>query len=117
MEKNLVLDNVISSVTLEDKEGYVVDFNGALVTSAGTGCLGAIHEGRPAGEANVAVISGIYDVYVDGATANISVNDPLTAGGGATAGEMTKATIGTHPVRAYAREAATTNKKISVMFV
>lgn len=34
MEKNLVLDNVISSVTLEDKEGYVVDFNGALVETA-----------------------------------------------------------------------------------
>ncbi len=117
MEKNLVLDNVVPDASLEGKEGYVVDFNGALIEDKGTGCLGVVHEGRPADTASVIAISGIRDVAVDGSTTNIAVNDPLTAGGGTAAGEMTKATIGTHAVRAYAREAATTETTISVMFI
>lgn len=118
MEKNLQFDNVVpSSVSLIGKEGYAVDFNGAVIATKGTGCLGVVYEGRPANTSSVVAVGGYMDVHVDGATAAIAVNDPLTAGGGATAGELTKATIGTHPIRAYAREAATTNTKISVMFV
>lgn len=119
MEKNLELDNVVPSVTLEDKEGYAVDFNGAVITTAGTGCLGAVYEGRPADTASVIAVGGVMDVHVDGSIAEsaIAVNSPLTAGGGTAAGEFTLATVGTHAIRAYAREAATTQTTISVMFV
>lgn len=117
MEKNLQFDNVVPSVSLEDKEGRAVDFNGAVITTKGTGCLGVVHEGRPKNTASVIAVGGYMDAYVDGSTVAIAVNTPLTAGGGTTAGSFTKATIGTHPIRAYAREAASTETKISVMFV
>lgn len=117
MEKNLVLDNVVADSSLEDKEGYAVDFNGDLISAAGTGCLGVVHEGRPADVASVVAVSGIVDAYVDGSIENIAVNDPLTAGGGTAAGQFTKATVGTEPIRAYAREAATGETKISIMLI
>lgn len=117
MEKNLALDNIVASTSLEGKEGYAVDFEGNLITTSGTGCLGVVYEGRGAGEASVAAISGTIDAYVDGSSVAIAVNDPLTAGNGATAGEFTKATIGTDPIRAYAREAATSETKISITLI
>lgn len=118
MERYLVEENVVNtSSSLEDKEGYAVDFDGSLISSQGTGCKGIITEGRPAGYASVVAAKGEIDAYVDGATANISTNDPLTAGGGGTDGELTKATVGTHPIRAYATEAATTQTKIKVSLV
>ena len=118
MEWNLDLQNVINDTSsLEDKEGYAVDFNGDLISSQGTACFGIVHEGRPADKASVAAVRGIRDVQVDGGTANISINDPLTAGGGSVTGQMTKATIGTHPIRAYAMEAATTQTTIKAYLV
>lgn len=118
MRRYVQEENVVNtSASLEDKEGYAVDFSGSLISSQGTGCKGIVTEGRPQDFASVVATSGEVGAYVDGATANISANDPLTAGGGGTAGELTKATIGTHPIRAYATEAATTHTKIKVSLV
>ena len=119
MNKDLLETSIVnSSASLEDKEGYAVDFNGELISSQGTGCLGVVTMGRPQDQASVVAYSGRYGaVQVDGATANISVNDPLTAGGGSVTGQMTKATLGTHPVRAYAMEAATTQTTIEAYLV
>mgnify|MGYP000356043895 CR=1 FL=1 len=121
MERNLEKMTVVNdAASLEDKEGYAVDFNGETVTSAGTGCFGIVTSGRPAGMASVVAYNGSLDAYVDGRSSNvgeIAVNDPLTAGGGAASGELTKATVGTHPIRAYAMEAATTQTKIKVFLV
>lgn len=115
MDRNLEQAPVVNtSASLEDKEGYAVDFDGNLISSQGNGCLGIVKQGRPKDQASAIAIRGFTEAYVDGATANISADDPLTAGGGGTAGELTKATIGTHPIRAYAREAATTHTQIAI---
>ena len=117
MEKNLEKTSVVNtSTTLVDMENYVVDFEGAKISSAGNGCLGVVSIGRAADLASEVVVRGLYPVYVDGATSNISISDPLTAGG-SSAGEMTKATVGTDTIRAYANEAATTHTKIEAWFV
>lgn len=121
MERNLEKMTVVNdSTSLEDKEDYAVDFNGDLISSAGTGCFGVVTSGRPAGMASVVAVRGVMEAYVDGQSGNvgeIAINDPLTAGGGTASGEFTKATVGTHPVRAYAMEAATTQTKIKIFLV
>lgn len=125
MDRYLERGSVVSSSTLVDKEKMAVDFAGAIITTKGTGCYGVVSKGRPAGAASEIILRGQTEVYVDGSSANIAVNDPLTAGGGTatdTAGDtitaaFTKATIGTHPIRAYAMEAATTGTTIKVFML
>lgn len=118
MEKNLEKTSVVNtSTTLVNMENYAVDFEGGKISSAGDGCLGVVSLGHAANLASEVVVRGLYEVYVDGATSSISIGDPLTAGGGGSAGEMTKATVGTHAIRAYANEAATTHTKIEAWFI
>lgn len=108
MEQYLEYATVVNtSASLEDKEGLAVDFNGELISSQGTGCFGAVTRGRPQGVASEIASRGIKKVRADGNTTAISVNDPMTAGGGTVTGQFTKATVGTHPVRGYAMEATT----------
>ena len=130
MDKNVSITNVVSSADLTDKEGFVVDFAGALITDKGTGCYGVIYGGQKAGIANEIVYAGETEAYVEGV---VAVNDPLTAGGGTVTdtdgdtytGTFTKATYGDtssdtyYPVRAYAMEAisTTTVSKIKVFLV
>lgn len=117
MDRYLERGSVISTADLTGKERLGVDFAGALITTQGTGCYGVVSKGRPAGVANEIILRGITEVYVDGGTAGISVNDPLTAGGGTVTdsdgatitGAFTQATIGTHPVRGYAMATVSAN--------
>lgn len=119
MYRNLEKTNVVNtSASLEDMEGYAVDMNGVLASSTTLGCFGIVDQGRPQNMASVIVVGGQPDnVRVDGDTANISVGDPLTAGGGASNGQMTKAGIGTDLVRAYAMETASTQTTIKAQLV
>jgi hypothetical protein len=124
MDRYLERGSVVSAASLVGKEGMTVDFVGALITSKGTGCYGVISRGRPAGASTEIIMRGQTEVYVDGSSTNIAVNDPLTAGGGTatdtegdTISGFTKATIGTHPIRAYAMEAATTATQIKVFML
>ena len=130
MDRNLLRTSVVSAADLSDKDGYVVDFAGAIITSKGTGCFGVVSKGRPAGVANEIVYGGETEAYVEGV---VAVNDPLTAGGGTVTdtdgdtytGTFTKATYGDtssdtyYPIRAYAMEAisTTTVSKIKVFLV
>ena len=130
MDRNLLRTSVVSAADLSDKDGYVVDFAGAIITSKGTGCFGVVSKGRPAGVASEVVYGGETEAYVEGV---VAVNDPLTAGGGTVTdtdgdtytGTFTKATYGDtssdtyYPVRAYAMEAisTTTVSKIKVFLV
>lgn len=119
MYKDLVKTNIVNtSASLEGMEGYAVDMNGELASDTTKGCLGIVDEGRPQDMASVIAVSGQPDnVQVDGATASISVGDPLAAGGGSANGQMTKATIGTDLVRAYAMETASTQTTIKAQLV
>ena len=130
MDRNLLRTSVVSAADLSAKDGYVVDFAGAIITSKGTGCLGVVSKGRPAGVASEVVYGGETEAYVEGA---VAVNDPLTAGGGTVTdtegatitGTLQKAAYGDtalttyYPVRAYAMEAisTTTVSKIKVFLV
>lgn len=130
MDRNLLRTSVVSAADLSDKDGYVVDFAGAIITSKGTGCFGVVSKGRPEGVASEVVYGGETEAYVEGV---VAVNDPLTAGGGTVTdtdgdtytGTFTKATYGDtssdtyYPVRAYAMEAisTTTVSKIKVFLV
>lgn len=121
MYKDLVKTSVVNtSASLKNKEGYAVDMNGELSSSNTKGCLGIVYQGRPKNQASVISIAGQPDnVQVDGTTntGNIAVGDPLTAGGGSNNGQMTKATIGTHTIRAYAMETAITQTTIKAQLV
>ena len=130
MDRNLLRTSVVSAADLSAKDGYVVDFAGAIITAKGTGCLGVVSKGRPAGVASEVVYGGETEAYVEGI---VAVNDPLTAGGGTVTdtdgdtitGTFKKTTYGDtsadtyYPVRAYAMEAisTTTVSKIKVFLV
>jgi len=108
MEQYLEYVTVVNTTaSLENDEGLAVDFNGELISTRGNGCFGVVTRGRPQDTASEAAARGVKKVRVDGNTAAVSINDPMTAGGGTITGQMTKATIGTHPVRGYAMEATT----------
>ena len=114
MEKNAVKTSVVApSVTLEDKEHYAVGTDGVLTGATGDYVYGIISGGRPEDEASEIITQGECDAYVDGSTTSIAAEDPLTGGA---SGMLVKATIGTHLVRAIAKEAATTSgAKIKVV--
>lgn len=112
MDKNLVLDVVVpTSVSLEDKEGYAVGSDGVLTTTEGEWAAGVVYEGRPASQSSVIVSKGRCNARVNGVYSAISVDDALMAGSD---GIFIKATVGTHDVRAHAKEAATTCTTIDI---
>lgn len=116
MDRYIKYANVVNTTeSLEEKENLAVDFAGEIISDIGTGCFGIVKQGRPKGMASVIATSGVTTASVDGGT-NISVNDPLTPGGG-TPGYLVKATVGTHPIRAYAMETATSVTEIEVYLV
>lgn len=102
MEKNVKKTSVVNaSASLEDKEGFAVGLDGVLTASTGDFVYGIVSQGRPAGEASEIIVSGECEAEVNAATA-IAVEDPLTGGA---SGRLVKATIGSHIVRAIAKEA------------
>lgn len=111
MEKNVVKTSVVNaSVSLEDKENYAVGYDGVLTASAGDFVYGIVSQGRPAGEASEIITGGECDAYVTG---TIAVEDPLTGG---PSGYLVKATVGSHLIRAIAKEAnASGTGKIEVI--
>lgn len=125
MEKNQVRDCVVpASVSLEDLEGYCVREDGTRTTALGQMCKGVVIAGRAAGLASEVVICGRVPAYVDGTVSSVTANDPLcvngTASGTGTAsanGVLSKATVGTHHVRAVALEATSTLKLIDVLLL
>lgn len=111
MKRNLVRSSVVASSSLEDKEGYAVDFEGNLVSDTTKAVYGVVSRGRPADTASEVEIYGETEIMVDGSDTSISKNDPLTAGS-TTSGVFTKASIGTDLIRAYAKESASSETKI-----
>jgi hypothetical protein len=112
MEKNIKLDNVVPTVTLLDMEGYVVGFDGLKTTVLGQMAKGVVKMGRPANEASVVYTVGQCRAQVDASIGAIAAYDALTPdgthSGTGTAtfdGCFSKATVGTHHVRAIALEA------------
>ena len=102
MEKNVVRTSVVNtSASLEDKEGYAVGLDGVLTAATGDFVYGIVSQGRPAGEASEIIVQGECDAQVDASTA-IAVEDPLTGGA---SGRLVKATVGSHLIRAIAKEA------------
>lgn len=107
MEKNVIRTSVVnSSSTLEDKEHYAVGLDGVLTASAGDYVYGIVSSGRPADEASEIITGGECEAYVDGSSTSIAAEDPLTGGAD---GKLIKATLGSHLIRAIAKEAATTD--------
>lgn len=106
LEKILELDNVVPASTLVNQEGYAVDMDGAKTTTLGQWARGVVYEGRGANEASVIVIHGIVSAKVDGSGSSIAKGDALCAG---SAGKFYKATVGSHEIRAHAREAVSTD--------
>jgi hypothetical protein len=105
MNKNLKLDNVIPDTTsLADKEGYAVGSNGVLTTSAGQWAFGVVFTGLPADQASVVVTGGRCSAMCNGVAGAIAVDDALIAGSD---GIFIKGTVGTHDIRAHAKEAVT----------
>lgn len=114
--------NVVPSVTLVGQESRVVGYDGALITQVGQMAMGIVYYGKAAGLPSEIIVRGHCEAYCDGNVGAISAYDPLTPNGtgspGGTAandGVFTKATLGTHHVRAVALEACTkANTKIKV---
>lgn len=114
--------NVVPSVSLVKQEGRVVGYDGALITQVGQMAMGVVYYGKEAGLPSEIIVRGHCEAYCDGAVGSISAYDPLTPNGSsspngtaANDGVFTKATLGTHYVRAVALEAcAKANTKIKV---
>jgi len=101
-EKNVVKTSVVNaSTSLEDKEGYAVGVDGVLTAANGDYVYGIVSSGRPAGEASEIIVGGECEAYVNASPA-ISAEDPLTGGA---SGYLVKATVGSHLIRAIAKEA------------
>ncbi|HID30657.1 MAG TPA: hypothetical protein EYP19_11715 [Desulfobacterales bacterium] len=115
MEKNIVTNTVHpDSTSLEDKEGYAVGVDGVLTASTGDYVFGIVRTGRPAGEASEIITQGEVEARVDGSGTSVAVEDPLTGGAD---GKLVKATIGTHIIRAIAKEAVTTDTTAQVVLL
>jgi len=107
---------------LVEQEGRVVGYDGALITQVGQMAMGVVYYGKEAGLPSEIIVRGHCEAYCDGAVGAISAYDPLTPNGSsspngtaANDGVFTKATLGTHHVRAVALEACTkANTKIKV---
>lgn len=112
-EKNVVKTSVVnSSSSLEDKEGFAVKVNGTLTSATGDYVYGIISKGRPAGEASEIIVSGECEAEVNASSA-ISVGSPLTGGAN---GRLVLTTVGSHIIRAIAKEAkASGTGKIKVI--
>lgn len=114
--------NVVPSVSLVEQEGRVVGYDGALITQVGQMAMGVVYYGKAAGLPSEIIVRGHCEAYCDGAVGSISAYDPLTPNGSSSGsgtaandGVFTKATLGTHYVRAVALEACTeANTKIKV---
>ena len=114
--------NVVPAVSLVEQEGRVVGYDGAVITQRGQMAMGIVYYGKAAGLPSEIIVRGHCEAYCDGDVGGISAYDPLTpdgtASGSGTAandGVFTKATIGSHHVRAIALEACTkANTKIKV---
>lgn len=113
MFRNKVRSTVVPTVTLKDQEGYAVGMDGVKVAAAGDFVFGIVTFGRPANEASEVQTGGECEAIVNGGSTAIAAEDPLTGGA---SGMLIKATLGTHKVRAYAKEAATASgSTITVM--
>jgi hypothetical protein len=117
--------NVVPAVSLVEQEGRVVGYDGAVITQISQMAMGVVYYGKAAGLPSEIIVRGHCEAYCDGDSSNvgtIAAYDPLTpngtASGSGTAandGVFTKATLGTHHVRAIALEACTkANTKIKV---
>jgi len=105
MDKNLKLDNVVpESVSLEGKEGYAVGSDGVLTTTTGQWAFGVVFTGLPKDQASVVVTGGRCSAMCNGVAGAIAVDDALVAGSD---GIFIKGTVGTHDIRAHAKEAVT----------
>ena len=115
MDKNLKLDDVVPDTTsLEDKEGYAVGSDGVLTTSAGQWAFGVVFTGLPANQASVVVTGGRCNARVNGVAGAIAIDDALIAGSD---GIFIKGTVGTHDIRAHAKEIATTRTTIDIELI
>lgn len=100
MERNLTKATVVNtSTSLENKEGFAVGVDGQLTAATGDFVYGIVSMGRPAGEASEIIVEGECEAKVNG---TISAEDPLTGGAD---GYLVPATIGSHLIRAVAKEA------------
>lgn len=121
MYRNTVKSVVVPSTnTLVDKEGYIVGQDGELTVADGDLGYGIVSEGHSANLASEVIVEADEAMaYVDGAYTAVAAEDPLTASGSTSGsasadGVLIKATIGTHKVCAYAKEAVTTLTKAKV---
>lgn len=114
--------NVVPSVSLVGQEGRVVGYDGTLITQVGQMAMGVVYYGKAAGLPSEIIVRGHCEAYCDGNVVAISAYDPLTPNGSSSGsgtaandGVFTKATLGSHHVRAVALEACTkANTKIKV---
>jgi hypothetical protein len=101
MERNVVNTNVVNtSVSLEDKEGMIVDSAGDLSDGF---VFGVIKQGSPAGEASVIQTLGECKAYVSG-DESITQDAGLVA---SNSGYLVLAADTDIGIRAYAKEAYT----------
>jgi len=115
MERNIVTDAVVPATTLVDQEKYAVGVDGIKVAAAGDFVYGVVRTGRPADEASEIITMGECEAYCTTATGGaISAEDPLTGGA---SGQLQKATIGTHSVRAFALEDTAVDAAIQILLL
>jgi hypothetical protein len=124
MFKNIKRDSVVPTTTLVGMEGYVVTYAGVKTHTIGP-AMGVVKTGFAANKASEIITEGRCPAYVDGASSNVALYDPLCASGTHTGtgvvasvdGVFMKATVGTHHVQAVALEVATTLKLIDVYVI
>ena len=115
MERNIVTDAVVPSTTLLSQEKYAVGVDGVKVASAGDFVYGIVRTGRPANQASEIITMGECEAYctTTGGGA-ISAEDPLTGG---VSGQLQKATVGSHHIRAVALEATSADAAIQILLL
>ncbi len=104
-QKNVVKTTVVNtSASLVDKEGYAVGQDGVLTAANGDYVYGIVSAGMAQNVGSEVIVSGECEAYTLGSGGNIAVDSPLTGGPN---GVLVLATLGTHLIRAIAKEANT----------
>lgn len=123
MEELTRRTTVVGAESLASKEGYLVGPDGYL-TSAANQMGWVVSDGSAIDLASEAIVSGRCQAYVDGTISAVSAYDPLRVDGddsvlghSSIAGVLSKGTIGTDRIRAYALEATSTLKLIDVWLI